>query len=121
MRTNILGEPAKAIRPLSEVKYVFLSFLFFSFSIIYGVLITTTRAIENGANLLAEGFLFSVAAALILGESWRSSRSATKRRDAVDEKIDELVKGVEGLREEVEKFKELREKEKSRVRSMEGR
>ncbi|KAL0071206.1 hypothetical protein AAF712_001772 [Marasmius tenuissimus] len=67
LRTNILGEPAKHIRPLSE-----------------------TRAIESGANALAEGFLFSVAAALIIGESWRSSRSQSKRRDDVDDKLEDL-------------------------------
>jgi optic atrophy 3 protein len=50
----------------------------------------TSRAIENGANTLAEGFLFTVAAALIIAESWRSSRKETKRRDTVDDKIDEL-------------------------------
>ncbi|KAJ7286968.1 OPA3-domain-containing protein [Mycena rebaudengoi] len=67
LRTGILGEPAKHIRPLSE-----------------------TRAIENGANALAEGFLFSVAAALIVGEAWRSSRNQSKRRDVVDDQIEEL-------------------------------
>jgi len=67
LRTNILGEPAKHIRPLSEA-----------------------RAVENGANALAEGFLFTVAAGLIIGESWRSSRSQTKRRYDVDEKLDSL-------------------------------
>jgi hypothetical protein len=48
------------------------------------------RAIENGANALAEGFLFSVAAALIVGETWRTSRNQSKRRDSVDDQIDEL-------------------------------
>ncbi|KAG5642861.1 hypothetical protein DXG03_002038, partial [Asterophora parasitica] len=67
MRTNVMGEPAKHIRPLSE-----------------------TRAIENGANFIAEGFLFTVAAGLILGESWRSSRNQTKRRDNVDDQLDTL-------------------------------
>ncbi|KAG5634886.1 hypothetical protein H0H81_000416 [Sphagnurus paluster] len=67
LRTNIMGEPAKHIRPLSE-----------------------TRAIENGANALAEGFLFTVAAGLILGEAWRSSRSQSKRRDTVDDQLDSL-------------------------------
>ncbi|KAG6889161.1 hypothetical protein C0995_003339 [Termitomyces sp. Mi166 len=67
LRTNIMGEPAKHIRPLSE-----------------------TRAIENGANALAEGFLFSVAAALIIGESWRSSQKQSKRRDNVDDQLDSL-------------------------------
>lgn len=47
-------------------------------------------AIENGANFLAEGFLFAVATALILGETWRSSRSSSKRRDDVDEKLEDL-------------------------------
>ncbi|KAG6909391.1 hypothetical protein DXG01_000691 [Tephrocybe rancida] len=67
LRTNIMGEPAKHIRPLSE-----------------------TRAIENGANALAEGFLFTVAAGLIIGESWRSSRNQSKRRDNVDDQLDSL-------------------------------
>ncbi|KAJ7647829.1 OPA3-domain-containing protein [Roridomyces roridus] len=78
LRTNILGEPAKHIRPLSE-----------------------TRAIENGANALAEGFLFTVAAGLILGESYRSSRSQSKRRDAVDEQLEELGTKIGGLTEQV--------------------
>ncbi|KAL0947762.1 hypothetical protein HGRIS_013840 [Hohenbuehelia grisea] len=79
LRTNMLGEPAKHIRPLSE-----------------------TRAIENGANALAEGFLFSVAAALIIGEGWRSSRSQSRRRDSVDDKLDELETRVTELTTRVE-------------------
>ncbi|KAI0747770.1 OPA3-domain-containing protein [Daedaleopsis nitida] len=74
MRTNLLGEPAKHVRPLSE-----------------------TKAIENGANALAEGFLFTVAAGLIIGETWRTSRNTTKRRDAVDDQLDELKASVDGL------------------------
>ncbi|RDB19495.1 OPA3-like protein [Hypsizygus marmoreus] len=62
-----MGEPAKHIRPLSEA-----------------------RAIENGANALAEGFLFAVAASLILGETWRTSRNQSKRRDSVDDQLDAL-------------------------------
>ena len=48
------------------------------------------RAIENGANAIAEGFLFAVAAALIIGETWRTSRNQSKRRDSVDDQLDEL-------------------------------
>ena len=51
---------------------------------------TLSRAIENGANTIAEGFLFAVAAALILGESWRTSRNQSKRRDSVDDQLDDL-------------------------------
>jgi len=74
LRTGLLGEPAKHIRPLSE-----------------------TRAIESGANVLAEGFLFSVAAALIIGETWRSARSQSKQRSDVNESIERLRTQVREL------------------------
>ncbi|KZV68099.1 OPA3-domain-containing protein [Peniophora sp. CONT] len=67
LRTKLLGEPARNVRPLSEAK-----------------------AIDNGANFLAEGFLFSVAAGLIFAESWRSSRSESKRREGVSDSLDDL-------------------------------
>jgi Optic atrophy 3 protein (OPA3) len=62
------------------------------------------RAIENGANTLAEGFLFSVAAMLILGEAWRSSRSQSKRRDSVDDQLEELSNKVQELTTRVDTF-----------------
>lgn len=62
------------------------------------------RAIENGANALAEGFLFAVAASLILAETWRSARSQSKRRDDVDDRLDELAARVDGLTERVDGF-----------------
>ncbi|KLO19673.1 OPA3-domain-containing protein [Schizopora paradoxa] len=83
LRTNILGEPPKSIRPLSEAK-----------------------AIDSGANAIAEGFLFGVAALLIIGESYRSSRSQAKRRDVVDDQIDDLKSQVQGLSETVKKLEE---------------
>ncbi|KAF9480908.1 OPA3-domain-containing protein [Pholiota conissans] len=95
LRTSFLGETPKHIRPLSEVK-----------------------AIENGANALAEGFLFTVAASLIIGETWRSSRNSSKRRDTVDEQLEslgtriaELGARVDGL---VERWQEEREFERQR-------
>lgn len=70
-------------------------------------LITSTlRAIENGANALAEGFLFSVAALLILGETWRTSRNQSKRRDDVDERIEELSTNVTSLTQRLERIQE---------------
>ncbi|KAL1701099.1 optic atrophy 3 protein-domain-containing protein [Schizophyllum commune] len=81
LRTNILGAaPSPTIRPLSE-----------------------TRAIENGANAIAEGFLFAVAAALILGESWRTSVKGEKRRDLVDDALDSLRDEVRSLKAEVDR------------------
>lgn len=56
------------------------------------------RAIQNGANTLAESFLFMVAAGLILGEGWRSSNKASARRDDVDEKLTVLQEGMEELK-----------------------
>ncbi|PCH38528.1 OPA3-domain-containing protein [Wolfiporia cocos MD-104 SS10] len=95
LRTNLLGEPAKHIRPLSE-----------------------TKAIENGANALAEGFLFGVAALLIIGETWRSSRSQSKRRDNVDDQLEDLHSKVQQLTERTtalqQVFDERWEEEKQR-------
>jgi hypothetical protein len=76
------------------------------------------RAIENGANALAEGFLFSVAATLILGETWRTSRNQSKRRDSVDDHIDELQTKVLELdtkvREAAQAWENQLEEEKQR-------
>ncbi|GJE88107.1 OPA3 domain-containing protein [Phanerochaete sordida] len=95
LRMRLLGESPKHVRPLSE-----------------------TRAIENGANALAEGFLFSVAAALILAETWRSSRNNSKRREDVDDRIGELQEQVTGLTEKVDSlskgFEEKWEEERAR-------
>jgi len=72
LRTGLLGESTKNIRPLNDV-----------------------RAIQSGANTLAESFLFAVAAGLILGESYRSSKKEGNRRDAVDEKLEDLQQRLE--------------------------
>ncbi|KDR82022.1 hypothetical protein GALMADRAFT_240456 [Galerina marginata CBS 339.88] len=93
MRTNILGEPARHIRPLSEAK-----------------------AIDNGANALAEGFLFSVAAALIIAETWRSSRNASKRRDNVDDQLDDLGSRLTELTSKVDNLVQKWEDEKDMER-----
>ncbi|KJA19090.1 hypothetical protein HYPSUDRAFT_89573 [Hypholoma sublateritium FD-334 SS-4] len=91
LRTGILGEPAKNVRPLSE-----------------------TRAIDNGANALAEGFLFAVAAGLIIGETWRSARSSAKRRDGVDEQLDSLGTQLGALGERIEALARGWEEERAR-------
>jgi hypothetical protein len=109
LRTNILGEPFRHLRPLSEAKCVVHSLSFFQFSILINL--TLSRAIESGANTIAEGFLFAVAAGLILGESWRSSRNQTKRRDSVDDQLDELGTKVTELTARVDSIIEGREVE----------
>ncbi|KIK69768.1 hypothetical protein GYMLUDRAFT_212602 [Collybiopsis luxurians FD-317 M1] len=91
LRTGILGEPAKHIRPLSE-----------------------TKAIDSGANALAEGFLFSVAAALILGETYRTARNQNKRRDDVDDKLENLENAVSLLRTQMGEWQQRWEEEQQR-------
>ena len=55
------------------------------------------RAIDSGATFIAEAFLFTIGAGLILAESMRSSRSTSKRRDAVDDELAELNSKVEDI------------------------
>ena len=64
--------------------------------------VTSYRAIDNGANAIAEGFLFGVAALLIVGETWRSSRSQAKRREGVDDRLDDLTSTLEVLSKKVD-------------------
>jgi hypothetical protein len=71
LRTNLMGEAKASIRPLND-----------------------SKAITNGATALAEGFLFFVGVSLVVGEAWRSSRSASKRRDDVDDRLERLEAGV---------------------------
>lgn len=52
--------------------------------------LSETKAIESGANFISETFLFSVAAGLIIFESWRSNRKARNRRDQVAEQLSDL-------------------------------
>jgi optic atrophy 3 protein len=102
LRTNILGEPPRHIRPLSEAKCVVLFLRAHYFPIIDPANINFSRAIENGANTIAEGFLFAVAAGLILGESWRTSRNQSKRSNNVDDRLDELHTKVTELTDRVD-------------------
>jgi hypothetical protein len=64
----------------------------------YLIIYNTLRAIQNGATTIAEGFLFFVAAGLIVGESYRGSRSTARRRDDVDEALEALRGEVRDLR-----------------------
>ncbi|KAN0065428.1 hypothetical protein ACQY0O_001264 [Thecaphora frezii] len=48
------------------------------------------KAIANGANAISEGFLFFVAATLILGETYRGSRKKAEQRDRTEEEVGRL-------------------------------
>ncbi|KAI0294653.1 optic atrophy 3 protein-domain-containing protein [Multifurca ochricompacta] len=96
LRTGLLGEPAKHIRPLTETRYGY----------------------RERANFLAEGFLFSVAVALIIGETWRSSRSQSKQRSDVNDSIDELQTRVHELSTRLERWEEASAEERERAQEL---
>ncbi|BEI84967.1 hypothetical protein CcaverHIS002_0503680 [Cutaneotrichosporon cavernicola] len=76
MRMGLLNEEARNIKPLNEAK-----------------------AVQNGASMMAETFLFALGASLVLGETYRSSRKNVKRRDLVAERLEDLEEAVEKLNE----------------------
>ena len=110
LRSNLLASPGSSsgekgkVRPLNEAK-----------------------AVSNGSNALAEGFLFALAAALIVGESYRGSRSRAKQRDRTEDGLEELAMITRALAEkmgvdygEVERrVKEMQEVQEA-VRESEG-
>ncbi|KAH7102609.1 OPA3-domain-containing protein [Auriculariales sp. MPI-PUGE-AT-0066] len=83
LRYSLLGQEPKAVRPLNE-----------------------RTAVENGANAIAEGFLFGVAALLILAESYRSSRKDSKRRNAVDDQFDDMQLSLDEVRKTLKDVQE---------------
>lgn len=86
--------PKPKIRPLSEAK-----------------------AIESGATFISETFLFTVAAGLIVFESWRSGRKESRRRDDVAERLNELEESEKAARKALVELERevlrLRAKEKN--------
>ncbi|EXJ73966.1 uncharacterized protein A1O5_02260 [Cladophialophora psammophila CBS 110553] len=60
--------------------------------------LSEAKAIESGANFISEAFLFSVAAGLILFESWRSGRKESQRRDDVAERLNDLEESEKAAR-----------------------
>ncbi len=71
------------------------------------------KAIEVGAEILGEAFIYTVAASVILLEYWRTSRKESMLEAEQDKDIDILmdkVKRVEDLLENVEHRVQLLEK-----------
>lgn len=52
--------------------------------------LSESRAIELGANFLAESFVFMVAAGLLVFERWWSKRKETKREDVLIDRLEAL-------------------------------
>ncbi|BGP29864.1 hypothetical protein JCM10296v2_001612 [Rhodotorula toruloides] len=96
LRVKLLGESPRHVRPLSE-----------------------SKAIDTGANFLSETFLFSVAAVIIFGETWRSKRAEGKRRDAVQDALEQNKADIERLQEILNEEKQEREDAVKREKELE--
>ncbi|WFC99556.1 hypothetical protein MYAM1_002301 [Malassezia yamatoensis] len=80
LRQNlVMGQEIIKVRPLNDAK-----------------------AISNGANAISEGFLFAVAASLIIGETYRGSRSRAHAQDRVEERFEELQQELRELRDVIQ-------------------
>jgi hypothetical protein len=65
------------------------------------------KAIETGANFVAEAFIFAVAVSVIVFEQWRQRRKAQNARDDLREDLEELQVELKTVKSELE---ELRKK-----------
>lgn len=106
---GLLNQEAGNIKPLNDTRSVSLSSCLIRFMRRANhrqwhlMCDNDTRAIQNGATTLAETFLFFVGAGLIVGESVRSSRKDTRRRDQVQDRLETLEEEVKRLSEQLEK------------------
>ncbi|KAJ2078179.1 hypothetical protein H4R24_004660 [Coemansia sp. RSA 988] len=89
-KMHVLGYRKEKIRPLNDA-----------------------RAIDAGANFLGETFIFGVAVTLIFAEQIRSRNQERRRRDAVEDRLDNLEEGTTKhntmLKELQEERRQLRE------------
>lgn len=67
--------------------------------------LTEQKAIEMGANFVAETFIFAVGIAVILVEQWRQRRKAKNARDDIREDLEELQAELKAVKAELEEFK----------------
>jgi hypothetical protein len=66
------------------------------------------KAIETGANFVAETFIFAVGISVIVFEQWRQRRKAKNARDDIREDLEELQVELKTIKSELE---ELRKKQ----------
>jgi len=67
--------------------------------------LSEAKAIEMGANFVAESFIFAVGISVIVFEQWRQRRKARNQRDDIREDLEELKEGFKSMRAEVEQLK----------------
>ncbi|PVH98593.1 hypothetical protein DM02DRAFT_615717 [Periconia macrospinosa] len=67
--------------------------------------LSEAKAIETGANFVAETFLFAVAIGVIVFEQWRQRRKAQNQRDDIREDVEELQAELKAVKAELEEIK----------------
>ncbi|CAI6331489.1 unnamed protein product [Periconia digitata] len=67
--------------------------------------LSEAKAIETGANFVAESFLFAVAIGVIVFEQWRQRRKAQNQRDDIREDVEELQAELKAVKAELEEVK----------------
>ncbi|KAJ2746286.1 hypothetical protein GGI20_001487 [Coemansia sp. BCRC 34301] len=85
-KMNVLGYKKEKIRPLNDAK-----------------------AIDAGANFLGEAFIFSVALSLLFAEQIRSRNQAQRQRNVVDDRLDELERGMLESKEDLRRMQDERD------------
>lgn len=63
--------------------------------------LSESKAIETGANFVAETFIFAVGISVIIVEQWRQRRKARNQRDDIREDLEELQQEVKFLKAEL--------------------
>jgi hypothetical protein len=67
--------------------------------------LSEAKAIETGANFLAESFIFAVGISVIVFEQWRQRRKAQNQRDDIREDLEELQQELKIVKAELEEMK----------------
>jgi hypothetical protein len=63
------------------------------------------KAIEMGANFVAETFIFAVGIGVIVVEQWRQRRKARNARDDIREDLEEMQNELKSVKAELEEWK----------------
>lgn len=63
------------------------------------------KAIETGANFVAETFIFAVGIGVIVFEQWRQRRKARNARDDIREDLEDLQNELKSVKAELEEWK----------------
>ena len=69
--------------------------------------LSNPRAVEIGANFLSEVLIFGVAAACVVGEAIRSTKSSNSKREDIEERISNLESASATAKTRIEELEAL--------------